>query len=224
MPAPPQQPCRRQDLKIRLAAEVRRLALAVALVDADEADPADVEASMREIRTTAEHVEKLPSLMRYGGAASAPTAAAALNLRSPVSGQANPIAPPLYLEIRGDTTYGHATYTYAHEGPNHHCHGGVVAAAFDEIVGAAQTASGIAGYTGTLTIKMLRPTPVGKRVDYEGGVDRVEGRKIHVWATATCEGEQLTECTAVMIAPAHGGLPGEELANRARPKPLSDSP
>ena len=82
---------------------------------------------MREIRAVAEHVEKLPSLMRYGGGASAPTAGAALNLRSPVSGQANPIAPPLYLEIRGDTTYGHATYTYAHEGPNHHCHGGVVA-------------------------------------------------------------------------------------------------
>jgi acyl-coenzyme A thioesterase PaaI-like protein len=216
MPAPPQEPYRRQDLKIRLAAEARRLAHAVALVDADDADPASVEATMHEARALAEHIEKLPSLMRHGGPASAPTAAASLNLRSPVSGQSNPIAPPVYLEIRGDTTYGHATYTYAHEGPNHHAHGGVVAAVFDEIVGAAQTASGIAGYTGTLTIKMLRPTPLNRRIDYEAGVDRVEGRKIHVWASASCEGELLTECTAIMIAPAHGGLPGDIAGDAAR--------
>jgi hypothetical protein len=211
-----QEPYRRQDLKIRLAAEVRRLAAAVALVDVDSADAGDVDRAIAEARTLAERVESFPSLMAHGGPASAPTAAAALNLRSPVSGQANPLAAPLYLEIRGDTTYGHATYGYVHEGPNHHAHGGVVAAALDEIVGSAQTASGTAGYTGTLTIKMLGPTPLGKRIDYEAGVDRVEGRKIHVWATASCEGQRLTDCTAIMIAPAHGGRPGDIAGDKLR--------
>jgi predicted thioesterase len=45
----------------------------------------------------------------------------------------------------------------------------------------AQMASGIAGYTGTLAVKMLKPTPPGRRIDYETGVDRVDGRKIYVW-------------------------------------------
>jgi hypothetical protein len=203
-----QEPYRRQDLRIRLAAEVRRLAHAVAVIDADDAEAGELEAVMGEVRSLADHVDRLPSLMRYGGPASTPTAASALNLRSPISGQANPIAPPLYLEVRGDVTYGHAYYTYAHEGPNHHAHGGVVAGAFDELIGMAQTASGIAGYTGTLTIRMRRPTPVEKRIDYEGGVDRVEGRKIHVWARSTCEGELLVEAEGIMIAPRSGERPG----------------
>jgi acyl-coenzyme A thioesterase PaaI-like protein len=87
-------------------------------------------------------------------------------------------------------------------------HGGFVAAAFDDLMGSAQTLSGIAGYTGTLTVKMLRPTPLLRRIDYEAGVDRVEGRKIYVWAHSTCDGERLAEADIVFIAPRRGSRPG----------------
>ena len=79
--------------------------------------------------------------------------------------------------------------------------------AFDDLLGSAQTASGIAGYTGTLTVKMVRPTPLHERIDYEAGVDRVEGRKIFVWGTADCDGVRLAECEIVFIAPCDGGRP-----------------
>ena len=86
-------------------------------------------------------------------------------------------------------------------------HGGFVAAAFDDVLGCAQMKSGRAGYTGTLTIKMLRPTPLGKRIDYAAGVDHVDGRKIYVWGTSECEGERLGEAEILFIAPKSGLLP-----------------
>jgi acyl-coenzyme A thioesterase PaaI-like protein len=86
-------------------------------------------------------------------------------------------------------------------------HGGFVAAAFDDLMGSAQTLSGIAGYTGTLTVRMLRPTPLERRIDYETGVSRVEGRKIFVWATAACGGQRLAEAEIVFIAPRSGVRP-----------------
>ncbi len=86
-------------------------------------------------------------------------------------------------------------------------HGGFVAAAFDDLLGTAQTLSGSAGFTGTLTVKMIRPTPLNKRIDYEAGVEGVEGRKIHVWGTSSCEGDLLAEAAIVFIAPKGGAAP-----------------
>ena len=79
-----------------------------------------------------------------------------------------------------------------------------MAAAFDDLLGSAQTLSGSAGYTGTLTVRMLRPTPLGKRIDYEAGVERVEGRKIWAWGTSSCDGERLAEASILFIAPREG--------------------
>jgi hypothetical protein len=79
-----------------------------------------------------------------------------------------------------------------------------VAAAFDDLMGMAQMASGIAGYTGTLTVKMLRPTPLNTRIDYEAGVDRVDGRKIYVWARSRDADTLLAEAEIVFIAPKAG--------------------
>jgi len=82
-----------------------------------------------------------------------------------------------------------------------------VAAAFDDLMGFAQMASGKAGYTGTLTVKMLRPTPLYKRIDYEARFDRMDGRKIWVTAGSWCGDEQLAEAEILFIAPKHGQLP-----------------
>jgi acyl-coenzyme A thioesterase PaaI-like protein len=86
-------------------------------------------------------------------------------------------------------------------------HGGFVATAFDDLMGSAQTISGLAGYTGTLTVRMLRPTPLQRRVHYRAGVTRVDGRKIYVWSSATCEGNLLAEADIVFIAPRGGRRP-----------------
>ena len=97
---------------------------------------------------------------------------------SPVVGRANPLAPPLHLEVRDGMVRGHARFGSAYEGPPGSVHGGYVACAFDEVLGLAQALGGHPGMTGTLTIRYRRPTPLHVDLRFEAGLDRVEGRKL----------------------------------------------
>jgi acyl-coenzyme A thioesterase PaaI-like protein len=57
-------------------------------------------------------------------------------------------------------------------------HGGFVAAAFDEVLGLAQSLSLRPGMTGRLTVHYRRPTPLHKELVLIGELAAVEGRKI----------------------------------------------
>lgn len=110
---------------------------------------------------------------------------------SPLIGKANPLASPIDIKIEGDKVVGTATFGTAYEGPPGCVHGGFVAASFDEILGAAQSMSGLPAMTGTLTIRYRKPTPLHRELRFEGELDRVEGRK--VFATGRVfAGETLT--------------------------------
>lgn len=185
----------------RLAHETREVLRLVSQLETEACDPdrlADVETRLAEVRQL---LGTQPDLSRHGGACSAPGDDANLFERSPVSGWANPLAAPLRLEFDGRRTYGHAVYHDAYEGPPGFVHGGVVMAAFDELLGVAQAASGIAGFTGTLTVRMQAPTPLRERIEYEAGVEAVEGRKITARGRATHDGRVLAEATGIFIAP-----------------------
>ena len=97
---------------------------------------------------------------------------------SPMIGRANPLAPPINLEISDDLVVGRVRFGSAYEGPPGCVHGGYVACAFDEVLGAAQTFSGAPGMTGTLTIRYRKPTPLHADLRFEGRFDRKEGRKV----------------------------------------------
>jgi len=97
---------------------------------------------------------------------------------SPIIGKANPIAPPLELEVADGIVRGRVTFGAAYEGPPGHVHGGHIAAAFDEVLGMAQSLGGQPGMTGTLTVRYRNPTPLYTELRFEGRLDRVEGRKI----------------------------------------------
>ena len=187
--------------KHRLIREVKRTVDNAALLDvgANEAD--DLNALAEEARTLADRLERAPSLRAFGGAAVAGPADAVLAERSPVSGRSNPLAPPLHLEMTEGVTRAWAVWTDAYEGPPGCLHGGFVAAAFDDVMGLAQMASGKAGFTGTLTVRMLKPTPLNQRIDYEAWLDRVEGRKIWCKAAAHHGEELLGEAEIVFISP-----------------------
>jgi acyl-coenzyme A thioesterase PaaI-like protein len=107
----------------------------------------------------------------------------------------------------GEQTRAEATYGGAYEGPPGCLHGGIVMAAFDDVLGVAQAASGAAGMTGTLTVRMVRPTPLHERIDYVAGVTSRVGRKIEVTGTSTHRGTLLAEATAVFVAPRPGAFP-----------------
>jgi acyl-coenzyme A thioesterase PaaI-like protein len=195
--------------KHALVREVKRLIELAAHLDVREADAAVVESITHQISEIGDALEPMPDLHSKGGLGAIGGDDGALLERSGISGRSNPLAPPVQWRLERDTNryVAWATYSPAYEGPSGHVHGGFVAAAFDDVLGAAQTLSGIAGYTGTLTVKMLRPTPLHKRIDYAAGVDRVEGRKIYVWGTADCEGTRLAEAQIVFVAPKDGSRP-----------------
>jgi acyl-coenzyme A thioesterase PaaI-like protein len=112
---------------------------------------------------------------------------------SPIMGMANPMAPPTRIEAGADdrSVLMLVRYGSAYEGPPGSVHGGIVAAAFDELLGMTQSLSGQPGMTGTLTIRYRRPTPLHRDLRFVGTLDRVEGRKNFV--TGRCfDGEVLT--------------------------------
>lgn len=192
---------RGRQLKQRLAEAVRGLTEEAALVDAEEGSPEELAALLEAVEATTERIRRAPSLRRHGGLNGAPGWQAALTERSPVSGRSNPAAAPLELWSDGEMTRGRATYGRRHEGPIDCLHGGVVVGAFDELLGVAQSASGQAGMTGTLTIRMRRPTPLFIEITYEGGVDRIEGRKVFAWGRSYADEELLCEAEGIFIAP-----------------------
>jgi acyl-coenzyme A thioesterase PaaI-like protein len=110
---------------------------------------------------------------------------------SPIIGLANPIAPPLRMEFGDDMVIARATFGSAYEGPPGSVHGGHVAAAFDEVLGMAQSLGGTPGMTGMLTIRYRKPTPLHRELRFEGTLDRVDGRKLYT-SGRVYDGETLT--------------------------------
>jgi acyl-coenzyme A thioesterase PaaI-like protein len=97
---------------------------------------------------------------------------------SPFIGRANPLAPPMRLQEIDGKVHGRVVFGSAYEGPPGCVHGGYIAAAFDELLGATQSLSGHPGMTGTLTVKYRSPTPLHAELHLIGEIVRVDGRKI----------------------------------------------
>lgn len=119
---------------------------------------------------------------------------------SPFIGLANPMSPPMRLDYEGDRVVCDVTFGSAYEGPPACVHGGYVAAAFDEVLGAAQSLSGDQGMTARLTVNYRSPTPLHEPLRIEAWLDRREGRKIFVNGEMRA-GERLTaEAEGLFIA------------------------
>ena len=119
---------------------------------------------------------------------------------SPFIGLANPMSPPLELNYEGERVVCSVTFGAAYEGPPSCVHGGYVAAAFDEVLGAAQSLSGEQGMTARLLVNYRSPTPLHEPLRIEAWLERREGRKIFVAGTMTV-GERVTaEAEGLFIA------------------------
>lgn len=198
---PPPSP--RQQRKGELADELRALVGGVLLLDAEACDDERLLAARELLRRARDLVEDLPDVGGRGGLFGSPEDFP-LFQRSPFSGRANALASPLTVWADGDRIRAHATYGPAYEGPPGSVHGGHVMAAFDDLLGVGQAASGTAGFTGTLTVRMAHRTPLGQRIDYEAGVDRREGRKVFMRGESRHGGTVLAEASGVFITPRTG--------------------
>ena len=190
---------RRAELR-RLATAARQLLHGLVSIDADDA----------QLRDAADRLEAVAALFDesahgspYEGFAEAANSGdpQAFFDHSPMIGLANPLAPPISIRMIDDRTMeGTGTFAAGYEGPPGCVHGGYVAAAFDEVLGATQSLSGSPGMTGRLTVHYRSPTPLHQELRITGTLDRVDGRKIHTTGTLHAGDRLCAEAEALFIS------------------------
>jgi len=160
----------------RLVDGVRRLIALAVTADA----PADV------LRRAARHVAHAAEALAPHGASSRRTTRqagaadpAAVMPFDPVIGALSPLAPPLHCRWEPPTAIGEVCFTAPYEGPPGCVHGGMIAAAFDQVFNVANLMLGTAGPTASLQLHYRRPTPLQVPLRFEGWQDRVEGRRVY---------------------------------------------
>ena len=101
----------------------------------------------------------------------------------------------------GSEVRGEAVFSPTYAGPPNSVHGGIIAAVFDELLSMANVISGTAGFTGTLTIKYHRHTPLDQPVELWAVNDRNSGRKQFSRGEFRVNGEVTASAEGLFIAP-----------------------
>jgi acyl-coenzyme A thioesterase PaaI-like protein len=122
---------------------------------------------------------------------------------NPVVGIRNAMAPPLMIEQDADgRCWSEFTLGAPYEGPPGWVHGGVCALVLDQILGEVAS-DGLTKplFTGTITLKYLRGTPLGA-LRAEAWVDRVDGIKTYARGELRDAQGVTVEAEGVFIMPA----------------------
>jgi acyl-coenzyme A thioesterase PaaI-like protein len=204
-----------QNLATGVWAARRRLASAMRavierLITSDAPEP-ELERAAAQLETYASHLATHPVRKRYVGfaesaladelAEDAEGAAGGHFDFSPLIGRSNPLSPPIAMSADEDgRVTGRVTFGSAYEGPPGCVHGGYVAAAFDEVLGFAETFSNAPGMTGTLNVVYRTPTPLHVEVVFTAKIDRIEGRKIFVSGQLHAGERLCAECSAIFVS------------------------
>ena len=115
-------------------------------------------------------------------------------------GLRNAIAPPLVVTHTGDAVHTDVDLGAAYEGPPGHVHGGVCALILDHVLGATAHQPDRPAFTGTITLRYLRPTRLG-RLHAEAHVDRSDGTKTFAVGHISDEHGVTVEAEGVFIRP-----------------------
>lgn len=119
---------------------------------------------------------------------------------SPLIGQSNPLAPPIVISSDDEGVQGDVVFGAAYEGPPGCVHGGCIAAAFDEVLGYAQTFSGQPGMTGTLETVYRAPTPLHTPLVFRSRIAEISGRKVICKGTLHAGDQLCAEATGIFIS------------------------
>jgi acyl-coenzyme A thioesterase PaaI-like protein len=119
-------------------------------------------------------------------------------------GKSNPFAPPMKLVPEGEVSIGLVTFEAVYGGAPGWVHGGMIAAAIDQVYGYAQLRRGESSVTSSLTVRYLRPTPLSKPLRIEARFISTNGRETQLSAQVF-DGDRLlieSEATFVAVKPA----------------------
>jgi acyl-coenzyme A thioesterase PaaI-like protein len=185
----------------RLAAIFEPLAQSVReLIDATvrtETDAATVAAAIAEIDSA---TARLRSVQFDGPVALQPIAASRRTWGNAVIGLRNPIAPPLLIKGEIGRVWADFHLGAAYEGPPGLVHGGVIALVLDHILGEAASDRQRPRFTGTISVRYLRGTPLGP-LHTEATVVRTEGVKTYAVGHIADDEGPTVEAEGVFILP-----------------------
>jgi acyl-coenzyme A thioesterase PaaI-like protein len=116
-----------------------------------------------------------------------------------VGGSANPTGVELDVRFEGDEVVATVVLRKAFEGAPGRAHGGIVAAAFDDITGFVIGMIQAPAFTGELTVRYLAPVPVDEPLEIRARLDGRERRKLFISAEARRGDVVIATCRATYI-------------------------
>ena len=119
----------------------------------------------------------------------------------PFSGESSPWSLDPDIRRHGDGVRATVTFGAADEGAPERCHGGLVAALFDDVLGSVLSVTGDGAFTGELTVRYVAPVPLHRELVCTAWIDRREGRKLHMIGELHDGATLVSSARAVFIQP-----------------------
>ncbi len=116
-----------------------------------------------------------------------------------VGGSANPTGIELVVRFDDDEVVADVVLRRAFEGAPGRAHGGIVAAAFDDVTGFVIGSIQEPAFTGELTVRYLAPVPVDEKLEMRARLDGRERRKLFISAEARAGDIVVATCHAIYI-------------------------
>jgi len=188
---------RLRDVYEPLTQSIRRLVAAGIRTGVDQDTIRDAIAAIDATTETLERAESNTSTLRHAGTGRP------LAWTNPAIGLRNAMAPPMEINEDGDGRYwSEFTLGAAYEGPPGLVHGGIGALVLDHILGEAASV-GLTQplFTGTITLRYLRGTPLGP-LRAEAYIERTEGFKTYARGFLGDADGPTVEADGVFIRPA----------------------
>jgi acyl-coenzyme A thioesterase PaaI-like protein len=116
-----------------------------------------------------------------------------------VGGWSNPTSVELHVRYDNDEVIANVVLRRAFEGAPGRAHGGIVAAAFDDVTGFVIGKLQEPAFTGELTVRYLAPVPVDDTLEIRARLDGRERRKLFISAELRTGEAVVATCRAVYI-------------------------
>jgi Thioesterase superfamily len=195
---------RLRDVHEPLTQSLRRLIEAGIRTGVDPDTIRDARAAIDAVADTLERAQNdTTSTLRHAGTGRP------LAWANPAVGLRNAIAPPMLIHQDGEGgCWSEFSLGAVYEGPPGLVHGGICALVLDHILGEAAS-DGLTKplFTGTITLRYLRGTPLGP-LRAEAFIERTEGIKTYARGHLADADGRTVEADGVFIAPAWARGPG----------------
>jgi acyl-coenzyme A thioesterase PaaI-like protein len=116
-----------------------------------------------------------------------------------VGGAANPTSVDVDVRFEGEEVIARVVLRRAFEGAPGRAHGGIVAAAFDDVTGFVIGLLREPAFTGELTVRYVKPVPVDSPLEMRARLRGRERRKLFIEAEAHHGEELVATCKAIYV-------------------------